>query len=163
MPRAQDTRMSEDEVQAFLEEGGSFVVTTNGHDGWPHAVAMFCAVDPGAVVRFATYEKSQKIKNLERDPRTTILLETGSRYEELRGVMIRGHAEMVRDLDLTVDTLLEAVANSGAGADLPDVARDDPAVRSVMERQAAKRVLVTVKPERIVSWDHRKLSGLPGL
>lgn len=162
MPRAQDTRMSEDEVQAFLEEGGSFVVTTNGSDGWPHAVAMFCAVDPGAVVRFATYEKSQKIKNLERDPRTTILLETGSRYEELRGVMIRGNAEVERDLDRTVDTLLEAVANSGAGEDLPEVARDDPAVRSVMERQAAKRVLVTVRPERIVSWDHRKLSGLPG-
>ena len=35
-----------------------------------------------------TFAKSQKIKNLERDPRCTVLIEAGEEYQELRGVQI---------------------------------------------------------------------------
>jgi nitroimidazol reductase NimA-like FMN-containing flavoprotein (pyridoxamine 5'-phosphate oxidase superfamily) len=157
MPRGNDVSMTDDEVEAYLNEGGNYVITTIGHDGWPHAVAMFCAVDPGNVIRFGTYEKSQKIKNLARDDRVTVLLETGTRYEELKGVMIRGRATVEKDLERTIDTLIDALGNSGAGSDLPPGAKEDPAVRSVIELQARKRVLVTVLPEKITSWDHNKL------
>ena len=45
-----------------------------------------------------TYAKSQKVKNLERDPRATLLIETGVEYGELRGVQIEAEAELIRDV-----------------------------------------------------------------
>ena len=44
-----------------------------------------------------TFAKSQKIKNLERDPRATLLIETGTEYQELRGIQIEAEAELIRD------------------------------------------------------------------
>ncbi len=153
------TSMTPQETQAYLEEGGAYTVATNGHDGWPHAVAMFCVIDPGHVVRFATYAKSQKVKNLESDPRVTVMRETGDAYEELKGVMIRGKAELIYDLDATIDTLIDALKASDAGDNLPADAKDNDAIRSVMTDRARKRVLVRVTPERVSSWDHTKMAA----
>lgn len=127
-------------------------LVTNGPHGYPHAVAMFFVVDDDMTIRFATYGRSQKVKNIERDPRVTLLVETGSAYSELRGVMLEGDAEITRDLDRTVATMVEA--NAGTGSPLPDLERIPQDVKIKM---AGKRVLVSVKPKRFVSWDHGKL------
>ena len=125
---------------------------TNGPNGFPHAVAMFYAMDDDLTVKFATYASSQKVKNAERDPKVTLLVETGTAYSELRGVMIEGEAELTTDLDETVRTMVEA--NAKTGSPLPDVSQIPEDVKVKM---AGKRVLMKVKPTRFVSWDHGKL------
>ena len=152
MPRKDDIRMTPDEIRTYLREGHTMTLVTNGPHGYPHAVAMFFVVDDDMTIRFATYGRSQKVKNIERDPRVTLLVETGSAYSELRGVMLEGDAEITRDLDRTVATMVEA--NAGTGSPLPDLERIPQDVKIKM---AGKRVLVSVKPKRFVSWDHGKL------
>lgn len=152
MPRADDIRMTDDEVRAHLRAGHTMILVSNGVRGHPHAVPMFYGIDDDLTVRLATYGKSQKIKNIERDPRVTLLVESGSAYAELKGVMIEGDAEIVRDLDATVDTMVEAMGKTET--------RLPPASElpwEVKQKMAGKRVLIRVRPRRFSSWDHAKL------
>jgi len=127
-------------------------LVTNGPHGYPHAVAMFFGIDDDLTIRFATYGSSQKVKNIERDPKVTLLVETGTAYSELRGVMLEGDAEITTDLEQTVETMVEA--NAVTGSPLPDL---ELIPHDVKVKMAGKRVLVSVKPTRFVSWDHGKL------
>jgi hypothetical protein len=102
---------------------------------------------------FETFAKSQKLVNLARDPRIAVLLEDGSTYEELRGVSIRGRAELHREPGLLRRFAAEIIRRNRP--EVPEEAMEEAAAR-----MAAKRAAVVVKPERIVSWDHRKLGGI---
>jgi len=152
MPRKDDIRMSPDEIRDYLREGHTMTLVTNGPHGYPHAVAMFFGIDDDLTIRFATYGSSQKVKNIERDPKVTLLVETGTAYSELRGVMLEGDAEITTDLEQTVETMVEA--NAVTGSPLPDL---ELIPHDVKVKMAGKRVLVSVKPTRFVSWDHGKL------
>lgn len=152
MPRKDDIRMTTDEVRDYLREGHTMTLVTNGPKGYPHAVAMFFALDDDLTIKFATYATSQKVVNLERDPKVTLLVETGTAYSELRGVMIEGRAEITTDLEETVATMIQA--NAVTGSPLPDITQIP---EDVKVRMAGKRVLVKVTPERFISWDHGKL------
>ncbi len=57
-----------------------------------------------------TYAKSQKVKNLERDDRATTLVESGSEYSELKGVMLKTRAHIERDTDKVIDFAEELFA-----------------------------------------------------
>lgn len=152
MPRKDDIRMSPDEIRDYLREGHTMTLVTNGPHGYPHAVAMFFGIDDDLTIRFATYGSSQKVKNIERDPKVTLLVETGTAYSELRGVMLEGVAEITTDLEQTVATMVEA--NAVTGSPLPDL---ELIPHDVKVKMAGKRVLVSVTPTRFVSWDHGKL------
>jgi PPOX class probable F420-dependent enzyme len=152
MPRGDDIRMTTDEIERYLREKHTMTLVTNGARGHPHAVAMFYDIDDDGTIRFATYAVSQKVKNIERDPRVTLLVESGRAYDELRGVMIEGRASLSTDLDRTVATMIKATATTGSA--LPDLAAIP---EDVKKKMAGKRVLVSVEPERFVSWDHAKL------
>jgi PPOX class probable F420-dependent enzyme len=152
MPRKDDIQMSADEIRDYLRKGHTMTLATNGPRGHPHAVAMFFVVDDDLTIRFATYANSQKVKNIERDPRVSLLIETGTAYSELCGVMLEGHAEIEKDLEKTVATMIEA--NSLTGSPLPDI---EQIPHDVKVKMASKRVLVSVTPSRLVSWDHGKL------
>jgi PPOX class probable F420-dependent enzyme len=154
MPRKDDIRMSPDEIRSYLREGHTMTFVTNGPHGYPHAVAMFFVIDDDLTIRFATYASSQKVKNIERDPKVTLLVETGTAYSELRGVMLEGKAEITTDLERTVATMVEA--NAVTGSPLPDL---EQIPHDVKRKMAGKRVLVSIKPTRFVSWDHGKLPG----
>ncbi len=143
--------MSDEDIQAFLEAGRDLQVASINADGTPHLVTMWYAVRDGEVA-FWTYAKSQKIVNLRRDPRLTVLVATGGTYEELRGVSISGHAELVEDRDEVV-SYGEAVYERYWGP------LDNDMVREGVRTMGAKRVVVVVKPEKVVSWDHSKLGG----
>jgi PPOX class probable F420-dependent enzyme len=152
MPRKDDIRMTKNEIRDYLLEGHTMTLVTNGPKGFPHAVAMFYALDGDLTIRFATYASSQKVKNIERDPKVTLLVESGTAYSELRGVMIEGKARIETDLDRTVATMLEA--NARTGSPLPDI---DQIPHDVKVRMAGKRALVCIEPLRFVTWDHSKL------
>src|SRR6267142_6576313 len=96
MSRRDQIRMTDEETVQFLEDGRTLQVATIGADGMPHLVAMwYCSLDGD--LAFWTYAKSQKVVDLRRDERIACLVETGERYEELRGVQVRGRGELVED------------------------------------------------------------------
>ncbi len=150
MSRRNLIRMNDEEIRAFLEEQRTLQVATIDHDGWPHLIAMWYVLIHDQVV-FWTYAKSQKIVNLRRDDRLTCLVETGERYDELRGVQIKGRAIISDDRE-TVQRIGEAIWERYTGP-LNDT------TRQMVAAQAAKRVVISVKSVEIVSWDHRKLGG----
>lgn len=147
-------RMSEAEVLAFLEDNHKVQVATTGRDGVPHLTTLFYVVTDGRIA-FWTYASSQKIRNLERDPRLSALVEDGVDYFELRGVSITGKAELVREPD-RIREIGSAVATRMVGAgsfeELGEIGREQ------VERQVTKRVGVIVHPEQVATWDHHKLT-----
>ncbi|SRR5579875_1547846 len=151
MNRRSQIKMTEEEIAAFLDEPHTLQVATLDRDGAPHLVAMFYAMIDGAVT-FWTYAKSQKAVNLRRDPRLACLVEDGKRYEELRGVLIKGRAE-ISDDPAVVLRVGERLWERYSGP------LDDQA-RQIVAKQGAKRVAITVRPTTIISWDHHKLGGV---
>ena len=152
MPRSDQIEMTDAEIRDYLRGGHTIILVSNGRKGYPHVVPMFYGVDDDLTVRFSTYGRSQKVKNIERDPRVTLLVESGSAYSELKGLMIEGEAEIVQDLDATVDTMVEAMGKTEnplpPAAELP---------MEIKQQMAGKRVLIRVRPKRFLSWDHGKL------
>jgi PPOX class probable F420-dependent enzyme len=147
--------MSPAEVEEFLDAGPKVQVASIGPDGAPHLTTLFYVLLDGRIA-FWTYGSSQKVRNLERDPRITCLVETGVDYFELAGVSVQGTAEIVRDPD-RVREIGTAVVRAMAGeSDLGDLGRD------LVESQLAKRVGVVVTPTKVASWDHSKMTALPG-
>ena len=151
MSRRNTIRMNDEEIRAFLEEQRTLQVATIDHDGFPHVVAMWYVLIDNEIA-FWTYAKSQKALNLRRDPRLTCLVETGTRYEQLRGVQMKGNAVLNSD-PATVLKLGEAIWERYTGP-------LNENTRPMVEAQAVKRVAIVVKPVEIVSWDHRKLGGV---
>jgi PPOX class probable F420-dependent enzyme len=147
--------MAHDEIVAFLDEQRTLQVASIDHDGAPHLVAMWFTFWDERVA-FWTYAKSQKVLNLQRDPRITVMVESGTTYGELRGVVIKGTARIVEDRD-EVLRFGEKVYERYWGDGTP--ALDASAVREAVAVMGAKRVLVVVEPTTIMSWDHRKLDG----
>lgn len=151
MSRRKLIAMTDEEMQAFLQEQYTLQVATIDHDGYPHLVPMWY-VFLDQRIAFWTYAKSQKAINLRRDPRLTCLVETGERYEELRGVQIKGQATIIDDRE-TVQRYGELIFERYTGP-------LNEGTRSLVTAQAAKRIVVVVNPVEIISWDHRKLGGV---
>lgn len=148
MSRRDQIRMTEVEIQEFLAASRTMTLATLDRDGRPHLTAMWYGLLDGHVV-FWSYGNAQKIVNLRRDPRLSILVEDGDVYSELRGVSITGTGVIWDDPEMVLrvgTALLERHTAEGAAAE-------------AAAATAAKRVAVRVEPERIASWDHRKLGG----
>jgi PPOX class probable F420-dependent enzyme len=141
--------MSDDEVAAFLAERMVMQCATIGPNGRPHMVALWYAPD-GAELRSWTYAKSQKAKNLERDPRATVGVEAGVQYHELRGVMMECDVEVERETERVAEYGFALVDRYAGGAE---------EAREAFREQAKKRVGLRFLPTRVVSWDHSKLGG----
>ena len=141
--------MAADEVAAFLAEERVVTCATLGRDGWPHLMPLWYVLR-GDELWSWTYAKSQKVRNLERDPRCTLQVEAGDTYDQLRGVMLKAEAVLHRDRDL-VRALGEEIAVRYGGAALDDAAR------AYVAKQAAKRVGLQFRVRDRATWDHRKL------
>jgi len=137
--------MDPDEVREFLDRGQIMTVASFSDDGTIHLVPMWYALADGHPVMW-TNGRSQKIVNLRRDPRITALVEMGQEYQDLIGVQLVGRAELIDDR-AAVLTIGRTVAERYAL----------PATDAILEYQATKRVAIRIIPERVVSWDHRKL------
>lgn len=151
MKQRDSIKMTPEEARDFLATHHSCAFATNGHDGYPHVVAMWYTVEDGAVV-MTSYGRAQKVLNLRRDLRATVLVETGRKYKELRGVMIRGRAELVEGPEAVREVLKLVGANPERPGEVPP--RNEAAIR-----RAQKRVVIRLRPERWASWDHSKIIG----
>lgn len=147
-------KMTAEEAATFLEKNLKVQVASLGKDGAPHLSTLFYVVLDGEIA-FWTYGRSQKIRNLERDPRVAALVEDGTDYFELRGVSINGTAELVRDPE-RIFAIGSAVATRMVGAtsfeELGELGRIE------VERQATKRIAVVIHPDHVATWDHSKMT-----
>ncbi len=150
--RRSQITMTDEEVKVFMETQRILNVATIGPTGHPHLVAMWYALVNGKI-QFWTFAKSQKIVNLRRDSKMTGLIESGESYSELKGVEMVGSGRIVEDFEQILD-LGKAVAVRYNG---PEAAAE--AVLPFIEAQARKRFVVEFEIERVVSWDHSKISG----
>ncbi|HEY2388951.1 MAG TPA: TIGR03618 family F420-dependent PPOX class oxidoreductase [Candidatus Binatia bacterium] len=151
MSRRGEIAIDDAEQRRYVAEAMTIILVSNGRDGYPHAVPMWFTVDDDGCIYMTTYGRSQKAVNLRRDPKIALLVESGQRYDQLKGVLIRGHAEVLDDLELAVRTLIRIqTKHMGALAE---------GVEDVMRQQARKRVVLKITPERVASWDHAKLAG----
>ena len=142
--------MSDEELRAFLAEQMIVSCATLGPKGRPHLVPLWYVPD-GIELSGWTFAKSQKARNLQRDPRATLQVEDGVQYHELRGAMLECDVELERDPGRVAGYGM-ALFERYAG-DLPDE------TRAMVRKQAPKRVGLRFVATRIVTWDHRKLGG----
>jgi PPOX class probable F420-dependent enzyme len=147
--RRDQIKMTPEEVDAFLAEEKTVTCATNGRHGFPHLMPLWYVLREGRIWAW-TYAKSQKVRNLERDPRATLQVETGIEYAELRGVMLRCDVEIHRDVEVVTDFAMELVDRYMGGGE---------GARDGFRRQAPKRVALEFVERDRVTWDHRKLGG----
>jgi len=147
--------MTDEEVTGFLERSRTATIATIGPSGMPHLVAMWYGLVDGKIC-IETKTKSQKVANLRRDNRIVCMIEAGDSYEELRGVSIEGTATIIDDV--TSDDYWDPAISVYERYMGPY----DDEQRPLVEFMMNKRVIVRIDPERVRSWDHRKL-GMPAV
>lgn len=151
--RRAQIELSEREQRELIEGERIVVVSTLGPRGWPHVMPLWYVPREGEIWIW-TYAKSQKVKNLERDPRATLLIEAGTEYNELRGLQIEAEAELLRDPADVVEFAKELTIRYSEG--IESVEGD---AEAALRAQAPKRVAIHFHPRRVASWDHGKLGG----
>jgi PPOX class probable F420-dependent enzyme len=146
-------QLSEEELGELLEGERVVIVSSLGPRGWPHSMPMWFVPRDGEIWIW-TYAKSQKVRNLERDPRATLLVETGHEYGELRGAMIEAEAEVHSDPETVIGFAEDLTLRYAEG-----ISSVDGDAKAALEAQAPKRVAIQFRAVRTATWDHRKLGG----
>lgn len=144
-------KMSPDEVEEFIHGKRTATMCTHYADESIHAVGMWYGFIDGCIA-MESKAKAQKVLNLRRDPRITVLIEEGIAYEELRGVSFVGTAEIIEQEDR--ERLWEVGVSVFSRYNAPYTEEMKPFVEALIH----KRVAIKVTPKKIVTWDHRKLS-----
>jgi PPOX class probable F420-dependent enzyme len=153
LSRRDQIKLTAGEQRELLDAERVVIVSSLGPRGWPHSMPMWFVVRDEELWVW-TYAKSQKVRNLERDPRATLLVETGFEYSELRGLQIEAEAELIRAPERVLEFAKELTIRYAEGID--SVEGDAAAA---LAAQAPKRVAIRFRPVRTASWDHRKLGG----
>lgn len=151
--RREIIRMSDAEIGEYLRSQSRIILVTIGPDGMPHPVPMNYGLDEAGRIIITAFRKSQKVRNLERDPRASLLVESGESYAELKSVMAYADAEIIRD----PEAVIQAMSYIRAGREL--VGSISGAMSEQVRDSISKRVALRFTPKRYVSWDHGKLEG----
>lgn len=147
MSRRHEIQFTLQELAAFLSQPHKAALATIDKEGFPHVVAMGYRYKDG-VVYMTSYGKAQKVVNVRRNPKVCVMVEVGERYANFRGIMIRGHCEVIEDPQIVKETMRLAGEASATAA-----------VPSGAAASAPKRVVLKITPYKIASWDHTKLGG----
>ncbi len=148
MPERPDIRLSPEEQAAFFQEQRKCALATLDQDGFPHVVAMNYFVKDGAFY-MTSYGKAQKVLNIRRNPKVGLMIETGSSYAELKGVMVRGTCEIIEGAEAVSRAFADMVESRGGTYSRPAGAASS----------APKRVVLKITPHKLMTWDHKKLGG----
>ena len=155
MSRRNQIGMTPDEINAYLRSATTMTLVSNGKDGFPHPMPMWFALDDDNTAYMTTFRKSQKVKNLQRNPKVTLMVESGEQYQQLKGLIIYAEVEFLDTVDAAQDIMFRVSVQRG------DASTDDETqAKSASKRSAEKRIGMKFKPQRIVSWDHGKLGGV---
>lgn len=151
--RRREIQLDAGERRRLIESERIVVVSTIGPRGWPHSMPLWYVPRDGEIWIY-TYAKSQKVRNLERDPRATLLIETGHEYGELRGIEIEAEGVIHRDRDTVYELARDLTLRYSR-----DIASVEGEAAKALAAQARKRVAVRFEARRTATWDHRKLGG----
>lgn len=149
--RRAEITMTNEEVGEYLSAAKTMILATIGPDGVPDPVGMWFVLVEGEIW-MRTYARSQKVINIRRDPRVSVLVEDGEHYAVLRGVQLTGRLELSDDVEQICE-IAAALLVKYEGLDPVDV----PAVREAYRPTAVKQVAMRLVSDRTVSWDHTKL------
>ncbi|MCP5178313.1 MAG: pyridoxamine 5'-phosphate oxidase family protein [Pseudomonadales bacterium] len=153
--RREIIQLNDQEIREYLVSQKTIILVSNGVGGFPHPMPMWFYADEQGRICCTTFSKSQKVLNYQRDPRATLLVESGEEYAELKGLVIYADTEIVEDFDAVCDTLLKI---NTKGRDVtPEQAQK---ILAGVAPTAKKRVLLRFTPRKVVSWDHSKLGGV---
>lgn len=149
--RGRAIAMTAAEVDDFLAAERTCRVATAGRDGRPHVAPLWFVWD-GTSLWLSSVVRSQRWTDLARDPRVAVVIDAGVAYNELRGVELSGQVvpagEVPRtatpDPGLAVPERLFAGKYTGGGEFVPD----------------GRHAWLRLTPEKLVSWDFRKLATL---
>ncbi len=145
--------MSPEEIRQYLKSNRLLILVSNGPGGFPHPMPMNYFVDDEDRILVTSFAKSQKVLNLRRDPRASLLVETGGSYTEYKSVIAYANAEIIDEPTKTAE-LFQMVARQ-MQQNVPAA----PEVRAQAAASLSKRVMLRFHPTRYVSWDHSKLQG----
>lgn len=148
MNRQSLIQMTKEEQADYLKHARTMILCTIDKDGYPHAVAMAFMVKDGRIY-MTSFRKAQKVVNARRNPKVAVLVESGLKYNELRGVMIRGNCEVIDDADAVWQIMREVRASQEGGTPAP--------TNAVIQERAKKRAVLKITPTKVSSWDHSKL------
>lgn len=152
--RRKSIELSESEIDEYLQTAHTLIIVSNGPRGFPHPMPMWFYADSQRNCYCTTFAKSQKVLNWKRDPRASLLVESGEQYAELKGLVIYAQTEVIEDLASVIDTLVNINAK---GRNLTEEQRQG--LRQSVSSTAAKRIVLKFVPEKFISWDHAKLGG----
>jgi PPOX class probable F420-dependent enzyme len=147
-------KMSQEEIDEFLQGWHTMNCATMNHDGTIHLVAMWYGFLEGCTA-LETKAKSQKVQNLRRNPQITCLVEEGDSYDQLRGVEMVGTGEIIEDPDRIFELGVSVFERTTGAKYTEDM-------KAGVEAMINKRVVVKINVDKYVTWDHRKL-GLPDM
>jgi PPOX class probable F420-dependent enzyme len=153
LSRRAEIQLSPDEQRELINRERVVIVASFGPRGWPHVMPLWY-VPRDDDVWIYTYAKSQKVRNLERDHRATLMIETGHEYGELHGLMVEAEAEIHRDPETVFALAEQLTIRYAEGIDSVE-----GNAREALKAQAAKRVAVRFRALHTATWDHRKLGG----
>lgn len=142
--------MDKAELDAFLtQERTCRVATVNQHG--PHLTPLWYVWD-GTAIWLTSLVKSQRWTDLQHDPRVALLVDAGEEYTELRGAELLGPVEIVGEVPRT---------------GLPEPRLDQAELLSARKytggviQRDGKHAWLRLEPEKITSWDFRKLYQTP--
>lgn len=144
--------MTDEEIDVFIEQSRTATMATVGATGAPHLVAMWYAWLDGTIW-FETKAKAQKVVNLRRNDRLSVMIEDGKTYDQLRGVALEGRGIIIED----PDEIWRMGVNVFERYNGPYSEEMKPFVEIMLQ----KRVAVKLEIERTRTWDHRKLGMAP--
>lgn len=130
MPSRRETiAMTPTELSAYLAEQRRIILITNGANGLPHPVPMNYGVDEQGRIVIVTFRKSQKVKNLERDPRATLLVESGETYGELKSAILYCDTEIITDVEVIAANMVLIRADGAMTGSMSTAMSDRSALR----------------------------------
>lgn len=149
--RGRAIAMAAAEVDEFLAAMRTCRVATAGKDGRPHVVPLWFVWD-GTALWLTSVVRSQRWTDLMRDPRVAVVVDAGVEYTELRGIELSGEVVPVGEIPRAgaPDPVLDEIEQRFA----------DKYTRGVKVPADGRHAWLKLAPEKLVSWDFRKLVAL---
>ena len=130
------------EFEEFLDSRpGWIVLSTVDSEGYPHSVPLGYFRE-GEKIYCGVMDDTTKIKNIENNPKVSLLIESGSTMSDIKGAMVQGLAVVRRDPESVLSLMKKGARLRG----VPDAALPKET------RPGAAFIEISIR--RRISWDY---------